>query len=100
MHVRKVITSSYDIQTNGGTERVNHTMAQMLTVAVNERQNDWDEHLPHIEFAYNNSVSEATGFAQMKCTWDGFLASRSPFWTTLTSGATKAWTVIKSSSAS
>lgn len=63
MGVRKVTTSSYHPQTNGGTERVNHTMAQILTVAVNERQTDWDVHLPHIEFAYNNSVSQATGLA-------------------------------------
>ena len=63
MHVRKVTTSSYHPQTNGGTERVNQTMAQMLTVAVNERQTDWDLHLPHIEFAYNNSVNQATGLA-------------------------------------
>ena len=61
--INKVTTSSYHPQTNGGTERVNHTMAQMLAVSVNERQNDWDVVLPHIEFAYNNSVSQATGLA-------------------------------------
>ena len=48
---------------NGGTERVNHTLAQMLSCVVNERQNDWDAHLPHVEFSYNNSVSAATGLA-------------------------------------
>ena len=36
-------------------------MAQMLAMVVNERQDDWDAHLPHVEFAYNNSVSTATG---------------------------------------
>ncbi|CAB1115365.1 unnamed protein product [Ectocarpus sp. CCAP 1310/34] len=53
----KVTTSSYHLQTNGGTERVNHTMAQMLAVVVNEQQNGWDIRLPHVEFAYNNSVN-------------------------------------------
>ena len=38
-------------------------MAQMLAMVVNERQDDWDLHLPHVEFAYNNSVSAATGLA-------------------------------------
>ncbi|CAM9841755.1 unnamed protein product [Pylaiella littoralis] len=38
-------------------------MAQMLAVSVNERENDWDIVLPHIEFAYNNSVSQATGLS-------------------------------------
>ena len=35
----------------------------MLAMVVNERQDDWDLHLPHVEFAYNNSVSTATGLA-------------------------------------
>ena len=35
-------------------------MAQVLAMAVNERQDDWDLQIPH-EFAYNNSVSPATG---------------------------------------
>ncbi|CAB1101426.1 unnamed protein product [Ectocarpus sp. CCAP 1310/34] len=61
--IRKVATSSYHPNGNGGVERVNHTMAQMLAMVVNERQDDWDIHLPHVEFAYNNSVSAATGLA-------------------------------------
>ena len=32
-------------------------------MVVNERQDDRDLHLPHVEFAYNNSVSAATGLA-------------------------------------
>ena len=48
---------------NGGTERVNHTLAQMLSCVVNEQQNDWDVHLTHVEFSYNNAVSAATGLA-------------------------------------
>ena len=38
-------------------------MAQMLDMVVNELQNCWDEQLPDIEFAHNNSVSAATGLA-------------------------------------
>ena len=38
-------------------------MAQILAMVVNERQDDWDLQLPHVEFAYNNSVSAATGLA-------------------------------------
>ena len=61
--VRKLATSSYHPNCNGGIERVNHTMAQMLAMVVNERQDDWDLHLPHVEFTCNNSVSAATGLA-------------------------------------
>ena len=59
--VRKLATSSYHPNGNGGFERVNHTMAQMLAMVVNERQDHWDLRLPHVEFAYNNSVSAARG---------------------------------------
>ena len=61
--VHKLATSSYHHNCNGGVERVNHIMAQILAMVVNELQDDWDLHLPHVEFAYNNSVSAATGLA-------------------------------------
>ena len=61
--VRKIAISSYHPDGNSGMERVNHTMAQMLAMVVNELQNDWNVELPHVEFAYNNSVSAATGLA-------------------------------------
>ena len=38
-------------------------MAQMLAMIINERQDDWDLHLPHVELAYNDSVRAATGLA-------------------------------------
>ena len=64
--VHKLATSSYHPNCNGGVERVNHTMAQMLVMVINERQDYWDLHLPHGEFAYNSSVSAATGLASNK----------------------------------
>ena len=61
--IRKLTTSACHAMGNGGTERVNHTMAQMLSMVVNERQDHRDKQLPHVESAYNNSVSAATGLA-------------------------------------
>ena len=58
--VRKIATSVYHPNGNGGVECVNHSMAQMLPMVVNERQDNWEVHSPHVEFAYNNSVSAAT----------------------------------------
>ena len=70
--MQKIATSAFHPSGNGGVERVNHTMAQMLAMVVNDRQHDWDVHLLHVEFAYNNSVSAATGLAanevHMNCT--------------------------------
>ena len=61
--MHKIATSPYHPNGDGGVERVNHTMAQMLAMVVCERQDDWGAHLPHVEFAYNDSVSAATGLA-------------------------------------
>lgn len=44
-----------------GTERVDHTMVQILAMVVNERQLDWDAELPYVEDAYNNAVSISVG---------------------------------------
>ena len=38
-------------------------MTQMLATVVNEGQDVGDLHLPHVELAYNNSVSAATDVA-------------------------------------
>ena len=62
--MHKLAISFYNPNCNGGVERVIHTMAQMLAIIVNERQNDWDLHLPYVEFAYNYSVSAATRLAR------------------------------------
>jgi hypothetical protein len=49
-------------QTDGQSERSLRTIMAMLRHYVNEAGADWDEHLWAIEFAYNDSVHEATGF--------------------------------------
>ena len=61
--MRKLATSFYHPNGNGGFERVNHNMAEMLALVVNEQQDDWDLRLLHVEFAYNNSVVAAMGLA-------------------------------------
>ena len=53
----------YSPSGNSGVERVYHTMAKKLATVCNEQQNDWDAHLSHVEHAYNNSASAATGLA-------------------------------------
>ena len=58
-----VNVDSYHPNGNGGVERVNYTTVQMLAMVINELLNSWDEQLPHVELAYNNSVSAATGLA-------------------------------------
>ena len=57
-------------QTNGLTERFNQTLQTALMKMVNEEQNDWDEHLPAVLFAYHMSQQWAikmTPFEVMYC---------------------------------
>lgn len=61
--INKVTTSSSHPYTTDKTERVNHTMTQMLAAVVNKRQNDSDIRLPHVELACSDSVNQATGLA-------------------------------------
>ena len=42
-------------QTDGQTERMNHTLEDMLRHYVNPNQNDWDTYLTVVEFAINNA---------------------------------------------
>ena len=49
----------------------------MLAMVCNEHQNDWDVHLPHVEYAYNNSVSAARASPPMKSIMDACRASLS-----------------------
>ena len=57
------MSSAYHPQTDGATERMNHTVTQMLRQCVAPHQKDWAVKLPAIEFAINAARSETTGFA-------------------------------------
>ena len=69
--IHKLATSSYHTNGNGGIERVNYTMALMLAMVVNERQDNWDLQIPRVEFAYNTYVSATTDLASNEVHMDG-----------------------------
>jgi transposase InsO family protein len=56
------MSTAYHPQSDGQTERANRTLVQALRSYVSSRHDDWDNHLPLIEFAYNNTVNASTGF--------------------------------------
>ena len=56
------MSSSYHPQTDGQTERMNRTMEEMLRAYTNYQQDNWDDLLPAVEFAYNNSKQASTGY--------------------------------------
>ncbi|UYV68394.1 hypothetical protein LAZ67_5004196 [Cordylochernes scorpioides] len=60
--IKKKTTTAYHPQTNGLTERLNRTIADMLSMYMDPDQKNWDEMLPFITFAYNTAKQESTGF--------------------------------------
>ncbi len=54
-------TTAYHPQSNGQVERINHTLADMLSMYVSSDHTNWDEILPYVTFAYNTSRQDTTG---------------------------------------
>ena len=70
------VSSTYHPQMNGLTERFNQTLQTTLLKVVNECQNDWDEYLPALLFAYHTSVQKATKlspFEVMFCRYNNYI---------------------------
>ncbi|KAJ0589137.1 putative nucleotidyltransferase, Ribonuclease H [Helianthus annuus] len=55
MGTRLNLSTTYHPQTDGQSERTIQTMEDMLRACVIDFGGNWDEHLPLIEFSYNNS---------------------------------------------
>ncbi|KZS03449.1 Uncharacterized protein APZ42_033820 [Daphnia magna] len=56
-------TSSYHPQANGLVERMNNTLAAMLSMYASADHKDWDETLPYVCFAYNTVRQESIGYS-------------------------------------
>ena len=54
-------TSTYHPESDGQTERTNRVLGEMLRQYVGQQYDNWDTHLPMVEFAHNNAHSSATG---------------------------------------
>jgi hypothetical protein len=57
------MSTSRHPETDGSSEIMNRTIENYLRCYCCYRQNDWDELLPHTEFAYNSAVSEELGMS-------------------------------------
>ena len=47
-------------QTDGQTEVVNRTLSQLLRTMIKKNLREWEECLPHVEFAYNRVMHSTT----------------------------------------
>jgi transposase InsO family protein len=56
-------STAYHPETDGQTERMNQTLEDMLCMYVMDQQKRWEEFLPLVEFAYNNSYQSTIKMA-------------------------------------
>jgi hypothetical protein len=58
--VKKIFTTAYHPQGNGGSEAINKPYTNAMSMYVSHNQQDWDVHLAYIQFAYNTSIHSVT----------------------------------------
>ena len=63
METELKFSSAFHPQIDGQTERTIQTLEYMLRACSMDWKGNWDEHLPLIEFAYNNSFHASIGMA-------------------------------------
>ena len=62
LEMNKTRTTPYHPQSDGLVERLNKTLATMLSNFVNANQSDWDILLPYVMMAYRGSVQSSTKY--------------------------------------
>ena len=66
MGTKLLMSTAFCPQTDGATERANHSIGQILRMIINDDQKNWADKCPMVEFALNSSVSATTRFAQFE----------------------------------
>ena len=61
LDIKSALSTAYHPETDGQTERVNQILEQYLRCYVAYLQDNWDELLPLVEFAYNNTPQDSIG---------------------------------------
>ena len=65
-----LLSSAFKLQTDGQAERTIQTLEDMLRACALDFQESWDDHLPLIEFAYNNSFHSSIGMAPFETLYE------------------------------
>uniref|UniRef100_H3GL48 Reverse transcriptase n=1 Tax=Phytophthora ramorum TaxID=164328 RepID=H3GL48_PHYRM len=60
MMIKAAMTSAHRAQADGQTERQNRTLEDSLRCSISYHGNDWNEHLPMIEYAHATLVSSSS----------------------------------------
>ena len=63
MGTRLIMSTTFHSQTDGQSERTIQVLEDMLQAGVLDHKGSWEEHLPLVEIAYNNSYQESVQMA-------------------------------------
>ena len=63
LKIKLNFSTAFHPQTDGQSERTIQILEDMLRTCILDMKSSWDEHLPLIEFAYNNSYQASIGMA-------------------------------------
>ena len=63
MGTRLTMSTAFHPQTNGQSERTIQVLEDMLRACVLDHKHSWEEHLPLVEFTYNNSYQTSIQMA-------------------------------------
>ena len=75
-----MMSTAFHPQTDGQSERTIQTLKDMLRARVLDLKGSWEEHLPLVEFAYNNRYQESIQMAPYEALYGR--PCRSPvYWT-------------------
>ena len=66
LHMRRIQTSPYHLQTDGLVERFNQTLKAMLRKAASAEGKDWDKLIPYLLLAYHEVPQDSTGFSHFE----------------------------------
>ena len=70
LSTRLLWSSTYHLQTDGQTERVNQVLKDMLRACAISFPKKWDECLKLVEFSYNNSYQESIRMAPFEALYE------------------------------
>jgi hypothetical protein len=54
------LSTTYHPRTDGQSERTIHVLEDLLRACILEIGSNWEDHLPLVEFIYNNNNNQAT----------------------------------------
>lgn len=74
LKIKKLQTTPFHPETNGGLERSHRVLKEYLRHYINKDQTNWDEWIPYSVYAYNTSIHTATGYTPFELVY-GFKAT-------------------------